>query len=207
MPRIIQVVLAASCVGLLLIIAAELFQIRGQNASPLKAAAGTTAAKARIPQLDMEKAVAEILERPLFSPARQRLEVLSASNGDGLSGGAPPQLHGRLAGVMIRPGAREALFARGGQKPITVKVGAEIDGLKIAAIEPDHVILSSVFGTQTVKPTNDPEIARPRTRRAERPSVAGMGPPIKSIIRGAADPTPSAPSSLRNSQVHPQVEQ
>ena len=54
---------------------------------------------------------------------------------------------------MIRPGVREALFARAGQKPIPVKIGGEIDGWTIAAIELDRVVLANAFGSQIVRPT------------------------------------------------------
>jgi hypothetical protein len=204
----IQFAIATICMGLVLIIAAELFQMTGRNASPsLKTAAGTTAIKARIPQLDVEAAVAEILRRPLFSPAREPMEVLSASNASVIAGGAPPQLHGRLAGVMIRPDAREALFTRAGQRPISVKVGGEIDGWKIAAIEPDHVILSSAFGTQRVEPTNDTEGVRPRSATAETVFGMGMGAPTKTAMRDAVDSTSSVRPSLQSSPVARQVEQ
>ena len=207
MTRIIQLAFAGLCAGLLLLIAAELFQMRGQNLSPsLKAAVGMTAVNARVPQLDMEAAVAEILARPLFSPARKPLQILSVSNAGEISGDTPPQLHGRLAGVMIRPGAREALFTRAGQRPIAVKVGGEIDGWKIAAIEPDRVILSSAFGSQTVRPTNDTEVVRPRAPTAETVFGMGIGPPTKSTTRGAVDPAPGTTPSPQLSQVNPQVE-
>ena len=202
MTRIIQLALAALCVGLLLIIAAQLFQMRSQDVPlSLKPAAATTAVEARVPPLAVEAAVAEILERPLFSPARQPLEVLSVSNAGENSGDAPPRLHGRLAGVMIRPGAREALFARVGQRPIAVKVGGEVDGWKIAAIEPDRVILSSAFGIQTVRPTNDPEVVRPRARTTETALGVGMGPPTSSTTRGAAAPAPSTRPPPQSSKV------
>jgi hypothetical protein len=109
----------------------------------------------------MEAMVAVILERPLFNPTRHPPEALVAARIVDIPEKTPPQLRGRLAGVMIRPGMREALFARAGQRPIAVKVGGEIDGWKIAAIESDRVTLSSDFGDQTLRPTNDPEVARP----------------------------------------------
>lgn len=199
MTRIIQLALAGLCASLLLVIAAELFQMGGQKDSPsTKAAARLTVVKARVPPLNMEAAIAEILERPLFSPARHPPEVLSASNPEETSNEPPPRLHGRLAGVIIRPGTREALFARTGQKPIGVRIGGEIDGWRIAAIEPDRVILSSAFGTQTVRPTNDTEIIRPRARAPE--IALGMGPPTSSTTRGAVTPMRPPPQSLQVEQ-------
>jgi hypothetical protein len=114
----------------------------------------------------------------------------------------PPQLHGRLAGVMIRPGVREALFARSGQKAIAVKVGGSIDGWKIAAIEPDRVVLSSAFGMQTIKPTNAPEVVRTPARAI---NVGLMGPPTNSGTPAAVLPIatvrPLPPSSKTGRQV------
>jgi hypothetical protein len=207
MTRTIQRALAGLCGGLLLVIAAELSLMGDLNDSPsVEVAAGPTAVKTPVPPLDMETAVEAILERPLFSPSRQPPEVLTAAHIEETLETAPPQLHGRLAGVMIRPGTREALFARAGQRPIAVKVGGEIDGWKIAAIEPDRVILASNFGdTQTVRPTNDTEVVRPPARATE--IALGMGPPTSSITRGGMASTPSARPSPQSSQVGRQVEQ
>ena len=206
MTRIIQLTLAGLCVGLLFVIAAELVHMRGHNASPsLKAVAGTTAVKAPVTALDMEAAIAEILERPLFSPARHPPEVQFASNSEETSNETPPQIHGRLAGVMIRPGTREALFARVGQRPVAVKIGGEIDGWRIAAIEMDRVVLSSVFGTQTLRPTNDPKVVRAPIRPTNM--SLGIGPAITSGTRGAMASIPNAKPSFQSSQVARQVEQ
>ena len=196
MTRIVQLALATLCAGLLLVIAAEIFQMGNQNSfrSVVSTASTTAGVKTSVPMLDMEAAVAGILERPLFSLARRPPELLSAANAKETSETAPPQLHGRLAGVMIRPDAREALFARKGQRPIAVKIGGEIDGWKISAIEPDRVTLSSAFGIRTVRPTNDTELVRPRAR-------VGMGPPTSSITRGTVAPTPSATPPPQSSRV------
>jgi hypothetical protein len=208
MTRIIQRALAGLCAALLLIIAAELFHTVNQNDSASAVAIGNTTAeiKRTAPAFDIEAMVEVILERPLFSPSRQPPEVLTATHIEETLEKAPSQLHGRLAGMMISPGTREALFARGGQRPIAVKVGGEIDGWTIAAIEPDRVILSSNFGgTRTVRPTSDTEVVGPRARATE--IALGMGPPTSSTTRGAVVSTPSARPSPQSSQVGRQVEQ
>src|ERR1700740_1872436 len=58
--------------------------------------------------------VEEITERPLFTPGRQKPEVKVVK-------AEPPVLQGRLAGVMLRPDARLALFTRPGGRPVSVK--------------------------------------------------------------------------------------
>jgi hypothetical protein len=152
----------------------------------------------------MEAAITEILEHPLFSPTRHPPEVLSVANVEETSEKAPPQLQGRLAGVMIRPGVREALFARAGQKPIAVRVGGVIDGWKIAAIEPDRVILSSAFGTQTLRPTKDTQVVRPPAHATFM--GFSMGPPTNSETPGAVASIAPAGPSPQSSQVGRQVE-
>jgi hypothetical protein len=91
--------------------------------------------------------VAEILKRPLFTPGRQppQVKIVKAE---------PPKLQGRLAGVVLRPDLREALFTRPGGRPISVKEGEVIDGWTTAKIEASQVVLTSSFGQQIVKLTN-----------------------------------------------------
>jgi hypothetical protein len=92
---------------------------------------------------------------------------------------------------MVRPGVREALFARAGQKPIPVKVGGEIDGWTVAAIEFDRVVLATALGSQIVRPTPGAKIITPPTS------------PTTARARVAAIPNPmlSPRSSLPVSQV------
>jgi len=113
-----------------------------------------------------DQMVAEILKRPLFTPGRQPPEakVVKAE---------PPQLQGRLAGVMLRPDLRIALFTRPGGKPVSVKEGDVIDGWTTARIEPGRVVLTSSFGEQVVKPTNgSAEEVTPGHRPVKKPAPA-----------------------------------
>jgi hypothetical protein len=180
-----------------------------QNDSQSRKAAGSTTAavKATAPGPDFEALLPVILERPLFSPTRHLPEAASGANIGETSQNAPQQLHGRLAGITIRPGVREALFVREGQKPIAVNVGGEIEGWRIAAIDFDRVILSSGFGDQTVKPANDPQAVRPPAQAINM--GFGMGPPAISSApvadargnpsNGAAQVRPpAAPNMMRN---------
>ena len=151
---------------------------------------------------DMAAMVAAIIERPLFSPARHPLEIVAAQIGE-MSEGTPQKLRGRLAGVLISPGVREALFARQGQKPIAVNIGSEIDGWKIAYIEPDRVILSNALGNQTVKPTTDSEGTRP-SARAINTNLATAQPVAASAAAALSNPgnraagSRATPNPMRN---------
>jgi hypothetical protein len=195
MTRILPFVLTGSCAGLFLIIAAELFALPEQSDFPSEETGGTSAEiETLAPMPGAEAKIDAILERPLFSPGRRPPEVASAAHEE-----APRQIKGRLAGVTIRPGVREALFMREGQKPVPVNVGGDIEGWTIAAIEPDRVILSSAYGNQTIKPANasgavrvptpainvNPDAARPaaavvataRGDRGTRAAQAGSSAP------------------------------
>ena len=163
MTRILQFGLTGVCAGLSLIIAAELFPLTEQNNFPAPESAARTSPPIETAgqALYREALVAAILERPLFIPGRHPPQIVSFAPIAETPGEAPPQLRGRLAGVTIRPGVREALFMREGQKSMAVNVGGIIDGWRISAIEPDRVTLSSPFGSQTIKPTNDPRVVHP----------------------------------------------
>lgn len=148
--------------------------------APLKGDAGQAASKA-------DSLVAEILKRPLFTPGRQPPEakVVKAE---------PPQLQGRLAGVMLRPDLRIALFTRPGGKPVSVKEGDVIDGWTTAKIEPGRVVLTSSFGEQVVKPTNgSAEEVTPGHRPVKKPAPAKT--PAKP---GQKPPAAQKPQQLAN---------
>ena len=157
MTQNLHVVLSGLCAGLLLIIAAEL--LTEQNNSPARKVGARTSPPVGTtgPAPDTEAMVTAILGRPLFTPGRHPPSEEFLAPTAETPKEALWQLRGRLAGVTIRPGVREALFIREGQKPIAVNVGGEIDGWRISAIESDRVTLSSASGSQTIKPTNDPE--------------------------------------------------
>lgn len=186
MTRILQAVLASLCAGLLLVIAVGLFVTNEDDFQTADVPPRTLdASKTFRPAFDMESAVATILERPLFSPTRDLPDPIPDTATTETPESAPPQLEARLAGVMIRPGVREALFARAGQKPIPVKVGAKVDGWTVAAIELDRVVLANAFSRQTVRPTPDAKpISRPASAIAARAALASavnaMAPPRSS---------------------------
>jgi hypothetical protein len=192
MTGILKFVLSGLCAGLSLVVAAEVFSLTEQNETSLAdtATRPTTLNKTALPAPDMEAIVATILARPLFAPGRRPPQIASFAPIAETEEEAPRQLRGRLAGVTIRPGVREALFIREGQKPMAVNVGGELDGWRISAIEPDRVILSSASGSQTIKPTNDPEAVH----QPVRPIATGIGVAPSTV---SSAPAPSANSAKR----------
>ena len=138
--------LSVLCAVLASIVAAAfLFGLLGSKDAP----ASYTAFNDGAGQLTAGKAdrlVSEILKRPLFTLGRQppQPKIVKAE---------PPKLQGRLAGVMLRPDLREALFTRPGARPISVKEGEVIDGWTISKVEAGQVVLTSAFGEKIVTPT------------------------------------------------------
>jgi hypothetical protein len=123
------------------------------------------------PAIDLERSAASIRARPLFTPGRRPA--------------APPppvmlaeavvvhQLTARLAGLMIQPGRREALFATDGQKPIAVALGDRIEGWTVTSIEPDGVMLSGPSGERRLTPTgSEHSTSEPSTQA--KPSSSGQ---------------------------------
>src|ERR1700752_4847455 len=154
MTRLLQLALSGLCAGLLLIIATELFVVNQEEFQTAEVPPRTpNASETYRPAFDTKSPIAIILERPLFSPTREPPEPTTDIAATETPESGPPQLSARLAGVMIRPGVREALFARAGQKPIPLKIGGEVDGWTIAAIELDRVVIANAFGSQIVRPT------------------------------------------------------
>jgi len=117
-----------------------------------------------------DRLAAQILKRPLFTQGREPPEQKVVKK-------EPPKLQGRLAGVMMRPDTREALFTRPSGRPIAVKEGEVIDGWKVASIQSDRVVLTSEFGEQVVKPTKGTEeeetaARRPKVVKKTAPTLA-----------------------------------
>jgi hypothetical protein len=90
-----------------------------------------------------------ILQRPLFTVGRRPPKA-----GHGihtLSGTGLP----RLAGIMITPSSRRAIFMPDGGKPMTLPEGASLDDDTIKQITPDRVLLSGPKGTTVLMLTYD----------------------------------------------------
>jgi hypothetical protein len=155
-PRIVHFALGGLCLGLSAIIVAELAGPTTEPAAPSEGgAADIEVPPDRVaPASDADQLTAQILDRPLFTPGRRPPEAVADSEPE--EEAKPPQLQGRLAGVMIHGEGGEALFTRQGQKPITVTEGDEIDGWTVDAIEVDRVLLSSEFGDKVLELSGEP---------------------------------------------------
>jgi hypothetical protein len=133
-----------------------------------------------------DQLVAEILARPLFTQGREPPQVNAPKP-------EPPRLEARLAGVSLRPNAKEAMFMRPGGKAVSVKEGQVIDGWMVSDIATDRVILTCSFGEQIVHPTPGAPGEIP-----VHPAIKKNAPPVN-----AKPPARKAP--LSPSQSIPQI--
>jgi hypothetical protein len=130
---------------------------------------------------DIDALVADILDRPLFSPSRQPVDTAPEEIAEAPK--EPPKMPGRLEGVSIRPEAREALFEREGERPIAVKEGQQIGGWTVASIRADQVLLKSELGgEQIVKPANGAGVRSPQMQAMNKKPAASA----KNAAAGAA---------------------
>jgi hypothetical protein len=124
--------------------------------------------------------IAAILARPLFSPSR-RPPATNAGNADD-SGLADS----RLAGIVIEPGRRFAVFAPQGAKALTVTEGETVGGWRVDSISAREVSLSGPDGTKTLQPKFDPNLAPPSDEQPRPPApVFGVTPNIRAAQPGA----------------------
>lgn len=186
--RIVSVSLGGLCLALLVVVGFELAgpALDAEGPAAATAESGDAPADMLASQDEIDAAIAAIAARPLFTPGRRPPEAKKpAAAQDEAPVPKPPELRGRLAGVMLGPEEREALFARQGEKPIAVHVGGEIDGWTVAAIDSDHVELTSAFGKLVMQPTQGErgEGAAPAVRgavkRAARPPAKKAAAPAK----------------------------
>ena len=145
-------------------------------------------ARAHDEQLAAKRAdamVTEILKRPLFTEGRMPPMPKVAAKPE------PPRLQGRLAGVVIQPDDKEALFTRPGGRPLAVREGGVIDGWTVGKIEIDSVTLTSAFGQQVIRPTNGgpEEVNAPAARPVARKS-APKGRPAQQMRIPGQPPVP-----------------
>lgn len=169
-PRILQLTLLSLCGGFALIIASEVFALMPGDTAASNIAQRNAAAPAaiKLPE-NLDSMVAEILERPLFSASRAPADAPVSEDNDEEKK-KPGRIQARLTGLIVRPGAREALFERDGDKAVAVKEGGEIDGWTVSSIRFDSVVLTSESGEQTLKP------AIGQSSAPARPKVAAKKP-------------------------------
>lgn len=146
----------------------------------------------QLPIADAAPPIAAILARPLFSPTRRppQSKAGGAADDSGLA-------DSRLAGIIIEPGHRFAIFAPEGAKLLTVTEGETVSGWRIESITPRDVSLSGPEGTRTLQPKFDPNLAPPPA-----PTPAAPTPPPGPVFPGAPNfraapgvvvPRPGAP--------------
>lgn len=122
--------------------------------------------------------VATILARPLFSPSRRSENA------------APVPVHGtapalpRLAGVMVSPDGKSAIFAgTGGGKPVVIQEGAHIGEYVVGSIDVGTVTIVGPGGHRVLRPAFDPNPA---------PKTVSVVP----AIEPSAPPRPEIPEEL-----------
>jgi hypothetical protein len=92
--------------------------------------------------------VATILARPLFSPDRRPPSEGSAAAGNPIPDDLP-----RLAGVIVGPFDRSAIFAIDGGKPVVLREGGRLNAWTVRLIRAGEVEVEGPGGTRTVHPS------------------------------------------------------
>ena len=208
-PRLLRPVLLGITCGLAMVVFVE-FIARGAGnavASNEPPRARPVAQKQTAPP-SADALTAEILERPLFSSSRQLAEDAPREE-RAAAEPEPPKLPARLAGVSIRPEAREAIFDGEGEKPLVVKQGQEINGWTLVSVETNQVMLKNATGTQIMKPTNGAPGARRQVqalnkKAANAPKNVNLPVGTKPAARpGQPQPPAAAPLQGKPAQAIP----
>jgi hypothetical protein len=136
----------------------------------------------------LDSSIDTILKRPLFAANRRPpVPKQTAENPDAVT---PPPLPERLAGVMLGPHGREALFGNPGGKPTAVGVGGTIGGWTVSVIELDRVVLTGAFGERVLEPSEGDQSDARSSAPAPRvpafnvggaPTVQPAHPPIATV--------------------------
>ncbi len=92
--------------------------------------------------------VRTMLARPLFNPNRR-----PAATADGSAAGASDTLP-RLAGVIVGPGGRRAIFAPAEGRPLVVPEGGRIGRYVVRSIVPGQVTLSDAEQQLVIRPSH-----------------------------------------------------
>ena len=153
--------------------------------------------------------IAEALARPPFAPSRRAAHPID--DAPPADAAEPPTAH-RLAGIIIGPNLRQAVFApTDGGRPLVLGEGERIDGETILAIAPDAVTLAGPAGPHRLLPRFDAALPQPPRRATLPPPSVGGPPPVGGAViprmaggrkhpgpifpdsETADDPTPRAP--------------
>jgi hypothetical protein len=141
----------------------------------------------QLPNVPAAPPIAAILARPLFSPSRRppQSKLGNAADDSGLA-------DSRLAGIVIEPGRRFAIFAPQGAKFLTVTEGETVSGWRVDSISPREVSLSGPDGTRILQPKFDPNLAPPSDETTTPTPVFGVPPNLRAAP-GVVVPQPGAP--------------
>ena len=116
------------------------------------------------PDAGSESWAVTVLARPLFSQSRRP----DAAPADPVAHASEPV---RLAGVVIDPAGKRAIFALRDTKPVVAVEGSRVGDFVVRSIEPGRVVVEAESGLRTLKPSfNDglPAAApRPAGRHAQ----------------------------------------
>src|SRR5690348_5221369 len=132
-PRLVLFTAASLLFGALI---AVQFMAETENGVPIAPSiARRDAERSKLwgPPPPIDPLVAKILARPLFSPDRRPLESPRSTEAD--------LKDKRLAGIVIEPNRRFAIFAVTGAKPLTVTEGDNVDGWRVESITADEIAL------------------------------------------------------------------
>jgi hypothetical protein len=130
--------------------------------------------------------IAAILARPLFSPSRRPSHGNLGGDAD-----ASGLADARLAGIVVEPGRRFAIFAPTGAKPLTVTEGEIVSGWRVESISPSEVSVTGPDGTKTLQPKFDPNLVPPS---GPAPAPVSAAPPNIRASPGVIVPRPGMPA-------------
>jgi hypothetical protein len=121
----------------------------------------------------LDPLVSTTLARPLFSSSRRPPQITREKRPitSDLSGM-------RLAGIVVAPERRIAIFAVTGGKPLVLAEGQNMGSWRIETILPRQVSLSSESGPRTLEPKSDSTLDHQSKRRPSRPQRGAHTSPI-----------------------------
>jgi hypothetical protein len=199
--------LVAVCLLLVALIASQFYTGVESDSAPSSVSARADEGRAipRPVQPPADELIAVALARPLFNSARR-----PPDSGQGTSSEFRDK---RLAGIVIEPDKRVALFAVIGAKPLMLAEGDTIDGWRIESIAATEISLVGPAGTRTLEPTLAPAAVRttesprnitPRNPAQSQQRAAGQAPPHPQQAAGAQSAPPRSPQ-LRQPSPRPPI--
>ena len=159
------------CAGLASVIALEIGNAPSGDVAPLQTRATTAITSTPQPATNHTRDwVTAVLARPLFSPDRRPAADVASVAGSSLPG-LP-----RLAGILVGPFGRSAIFAADGSKPIVVQEGGHVGAYTVRSIEMAQVRLVGPDGGQVLNPSFDQAPNRTTTGASTPTRRIGQAP-------------------------------